>query len=329
MLTNSIIQIYNMLILIKSNKPKHMKILKLFMVIFVFFSGLNAQQEKEIDSLKADTLNLLNQEKKNFKFFGVTQFTFNQAYFENWVSGGENSVTGLLTVDYNINYLDKKKWVWDNNIMLSLGTTYLSGNSFFKKADDRLEINSVLSKKVNTYWNYSAYFNFKTQLLPGYRFYTEDGEDRKEEVSQILSPAIIQLGLGWYYKENDLAWFNISPLAARGIFVNKNYTQNLSPGEKYFGVERGASSIVSVGASFSGFMRSKLMENISMDNKFNFYFNYLYKIKNIDFEWNANIRLQVNEKISASLIVHLQYDDDLIKRLQIRELFGLGLVIDI
>jgi hypothetical protein len=71
------------------------------------------------------------------------------------------------------------------------------------------------------------------------------------------------------------------------------------------------------------------MENISMDNKFNFYFNYLYKIKNIDFEWNANIRLQVNEKISASLIVHLQYDDDLIKRLQIRELFGLGLVIDI
>ena len=81
MLTNSIIQIYNMLILIKSNKPKHMKILKLFMVIFVFFSGLNAQQEKEIDSLKADTLNLLNQEKKNLKFFGVTQFTFNQAYF--------------------------------------------------------------------------------------------------------------------------------------------------------------------------------------------------------------------------------------------------------
>ena len=71
------------------------------------------------------------------------------------------------------------------------------------------------------------------------------------------------------------------------------------------------------------------MDNITMDNKFNVYINYLNKIKNIDFEWNANIRLKVNEKISSNLILHIQYDDDLIKRLQIRELFGLGLSIDI
>jgi hypothetical protein len=238
-------------------------------------------------------------------------------------------MTGLLTVDYNINYLGEKGWVWDNNLMLSIGTTYLSGNAFFRKADDRIEINSVLSKKVNTYWNYSAYFNFKTQMLPGYRYFKKDGEDQKEKISRILSPTIIQLGLGWYYKEGDRAWFNVAPLAARGIFVSKDYTQNLSPGEKYFGVERGASSIVSMGASLSGLLQSNLMENITMDNKFNVYINYLNNIKNIDFEWNANIRLKVNDKISSNLIVHLQYDDDLISRLQIRELFGLGLSIDI
>ena len=71
------------------------------------------------------------------------------------------------------------------------------------------------------------------------------------------------------------------------------------------------------------------MDNITIDNKFNVYINYLNKIKNIDFEWNANIRLKVNDKISSNLILHIQYDDDLIKRLQIRELFGLGLSIDI
>ena len=238
-------------------------------------------------------------------------------------------MTGLFSLDYNINYLSEKGWIWDNTLMLSIGTTYLSGNAFFKKADDRIEINSVISKKVNTYWNYSAYLNFRSQILPGYRYFKKDGEDQKEEISRILSPAIIQMGLGWYYKEGDLAWFNISPLAARGIFVSKNYTQNLPPGQKYFGVEKGASSIISLGASFSGFIRSNLMDNITMDNKFNVYINYLNKIKNIDFEWNANIRLKVNEKISSNLILHIQYDDDLIKRLQIRELFGLGLSIDI
>ena len=306
-----------------------MRVLKGYFIIFLFIGSVNAQQSQATDIISVDTLKTASEEKSKFKFFGLTQFTFNQAYFENWVSGGENSMTGLFSVDYNINYLGKEGWIWDNNIMLSIGTTYLSGNSFFRKADDRIEINSVLSKKVNTYWNYSAYFNFKTQLLPGYRYYKDDGEDQKEKISRILSPAIIQCGLGWYYKEDEMAWFNISPMAARGIFVGKDYTQNLSPGKKYFGVEKGATSIISVGASFSGFFRSTLMENITMDNKFNMYINYIQKIQNVDIEWNANIRLKVNEKISSNLIIHIQYDDDLIKRLQIRELFGLGLSIDI
>ena len=306
-----------------------MRFLKCYFIIFLFIGSVNAQQNQAKDSISVDTLNTASDEKSKFKFFGLTQFTFNQAYFENWVSGGENSMTGLFSVDYNINYLGQKGWIWDNNIMLSIGTTYLSGNSFFRKADDRLEINSVLSKKVNTYWNYSVYFNFKTQLLPGYLYYKVNGEEQKEKISRILSPAVIQCGLGWYYKEDNMAWFNISPMAVRGIFVGKDYTQNLSPGKKYFGVERGATSIISLGASFSGFLKSNLMKNITMDNKFNFYVNYLYKIQNIDFEWNANIRLKVNEKISSNLIFHIQYDDDLIKRLQVRELFGLGLNIDI
>ena len=296
---------------------------------FLFLNLLNAQQSQPTDSISSDSLITANEKKSKFKFFGLAQFTFNQAYFENWVSGGENSMTGLFSIDYNMNYLSEKGWIWDNNLMLSIGTTYLSGSAFFKKADDRIEINSVLSKKVNTYWNYSAYFNFKTQLLPGYRYFKKDGEDQKEKISRILSPAIIQMGLGWYYKEGDLAWFNIAPMAARGIFVSQDYTQNLSPGKKYFGVERGATSIVSIGASLSGFIRSNLMENITINNKFNVYVNYINKIENIDFEWNANIRLKVNDKISSNLIVHIQYDDDLIKRMQIRELFGLGLSIDI
>ena len=304
-----------------------MKYLEFLLTVLFLTSNLIAQQSA--DGQEVDTLKIDNKNENKFKFFGLTQFNFNQAYFENWVSGGENSMTGLLSVDYNINYLGEKGWVWDNNLMLSIGTTYLSGNAFFRKADDRIEINSVLSKKVNTYWNYSAYFNFKTQMLPGYRYFKNDGEDQKEKISRILSPTIIQLGLGWYYKEGDLAWFNVAPLAARGIFVSKDYTQNLSPGQKYFGVERGATSVVSMGASLSGLIQSNLMENITMDNKFNVYINYLINIKNIDFEWNANIRLKVNDKISSNLILHLQYDDDLISRLQIRELFGLGLSIHI
>ena len=118
-------------------------------------------------------------------------------------------------------------------------------------------------------------------------------------------------------------------MASRGIFVGKAYTENLAPGQKYFGVERGKTNNVSIGASLTGHYKTEIMDNITVDNKFNFYVNYLEKIKNIDFEWNAKFILKVNERISSNLILHIQYDDDLINKLQIRELFGLGLSIDL
>jgi hypothetical protein len=283
-----------------------------------------------IDSLiPYDVIIQSEEDGKRMKYSGTTNFTFNQAYFENWISGGESSLSGLLAVDYNLNYSNRKGLVWDTNLMVSVGTTYLSSNSFFRKADDRFEVNSLVGSQINQYWNYSAYINFKTQLLPGYRYFEEDGEDKKEKISRIFSPTVVQIGLGWYFKKSDDIWVNLSPLASRGIFVGKAYTENLAPGQKYFGVERGKTNNVSIGASLTGHYKAEIMDNITVDNKFNFYVNYLEKIQNIDFEWNAKFILKVNERISSNLILHIQYDDDLINKLQIRELFGLGLSIDL
>ena len=306
---------------------------KSFLNLALVFLTLNvfSQEDTElIDSLISyDAIIQSEQGGKRMKYSGTTNFTFNQAYFENWISGGESSLSGLLAIDYNLNYSNRKGLVWDTNLMVSVGTTYLSSNSFFRKADDRFELNSLVGSQINQYWNYSAYLNFKTQLLPGYRYFVEDGDDKKEKISRIFSPTVVQIGLGWYFKKSDDIWVNLSPLASRGIFVGKAYTENLAPGQKYFGVERGKTNNVSIGASLTGHYKAEIMDNITVDNKFNFYVNYLEKIQNIDFEWNAKFILKVNERISSNLILHIQYDDDLINKLQIRELFGLGLSIDL
>ena len=83
------------------------------------------------------------------KFYGNTSLNFNQAYFSNWISGGESSLTVLYRLNYNFNYSDRTGLVWDTNILFSLGTTYISGNKFLKKADDRIEISSLLGKQIN------------------------------------------------------------------------------------------------------------------------------------------------------------------------------------
>ena len=308
-----------------------MKSLTPIILIFFFFSMISAAQEVDENGnpLPYDVVIQSELGGKIFKFSGNTRFNFNQAYFSNWVSGGESSLTGLFGLDYNFNYSDRKGLVWDSNLLLSLGTTFITGNTFFKKADDRFEIRSLVGKQINAEWNYSAFLKFKTQLLPDYRYFKVDGEEQREKTSQFFSPAIIQSGLGWYYKKSNDFRVNLSPVTGRAIMVSKKYTSNLVEGEKYFGVDPNKSSKLFFGALISGYFKKEVMKNIIWENNFSIYVNYLEKTQNVDFDWNANFRFKVNNKVSGNFVLHLLYDDDLLKDLQVRELLGLGINIDL
>ena len=177
-----------------------------FFVFFIFLlvtKSLFSQEENEEnieESLPFDAVIESEMGGKRMKFYGNTRFNFNQAYFSNWISGGESALTFLYGLDYNFNYSDRKGLVWDTNLSLSIGTTYISGSEFLKKADDRLEINSLLGQQINQYWNYSSFLKVETQLLPGFNFSNQDGIELRNKVSQFLSPAILQTGLGFYFK---------------------------------------------------------------------------------------------------------------------------------
>ena len=183
-------------------KPLNIHFLKIILVFVLTNSSLYAQEETTEEELPFDAVIQSTLGGKRVKFYGNTRLNFNQAYFSNWISGGESAMTVLFGLDYNLDYSYRNGLVWDNKIILSLGTTFISGNKFFKKADDRFEINSIVGKQINEYWSYSSVLNFKTQLLPGYRFYSEEGVDKRDKVSQILSPAYVQLSLGLYYKKS-------------------------------------------------------------------------------------------------------------------------------
>lgn len=288
-----------------------------------------AQETEPEEDLPFDAVIQTELGGKRMKFYGNTRFNFNQAHFSNWISGGESALTLLYGLDYNFNYSDRNGLVWDTNLLLSIGTTSISGSKYLKKADDRFEINSLVGKQINQFWNYSSFFNFKTQLLPGFKYYKEEGIEMRDKVSRLLSPAIVQAGLGFYYKKSNDMWVNLSPISARIIVVSKKFTEDLVDGAKYFGVERDKSSKFFFGALVSGFFKTEIMENIIWENKYSFYVNYLEKTQNIDFDWNANLRFKVNTKISGNFILHLLYDDDLIGKLQVRELLGLGINIDL
>ena len=292
---------------------------KTLILIFLTLNLTIFSQEKIADSTKVD----------GWQKSGKTSFLINQTAFSNWVSGGENSVAGTLSVDYNLNYY-RNGWSWDTKMIGSFGVNKNSDSKYFKKIDDRIEINSVMGKKFIEKFSFSSFLNFKTQFAKGFKYSTnEQGNEIRTEKTRIFSPAYIQLGVGVYWKESNSLWVNFAPITGRLILASKKFTNDLDEGEEYFGIPRGQNSRFELGASISAFYKFELVENVTIEQSVNLYSDYLYRADNIDVDYTLSAFMKINDYLSTTLIVQALYDDNAIKKIQLREVFGLAFVIDI
>ena len=270
---------------------------------------------------------------EKWKNSGNALFLVNQSSFSNWTSGGQSSISGTLKIDYNFNYSDNG-WDWDTKVISNFGVNKISGSDFLKKTDDRIEINSVLGKKFNNdiigRWSYSSFFNFQTQFAKGYRFGRDaNGNPNRTEKSRFFSPATVQLGVGMYWKKSKDLWVNLAPMTGKLILVNKRFTENLNENQTYFGVKKGGNSRFELGASIRSYYKSEIFENVTMENRLSLYSDYLDRPQNIDFDCTFNFIMKVNQYVSTNLIFQFVYDDNEIRRVQVREVLGVGLNIDL
>ena len=254
-----------------------------------------------------------NTEKSVWTKGGTFTFLLNQSAFENWIAGGVSNVSGTVGVNYDFNYL-KDIWSWDNKIIASFGITKIKDQDI-QKSDDRLEWNSVLGKKAQGYWYYSAFLNFKTQ-------FTDDLDSDTEGPTKFLSPGYLQIGPGMLWKKSDNLKVNIAPATLKLIVVDKALTL---PENAYFGVEEGKSSRMEFGASIGAYYKFDLMKNISMENILNLYTNYLEDPQNVDLDYTMNLVMNINKYISTTLAYQTIYDDNAFEGLQTRQVFGLGI----
>ena len=255
---------------------------------------------------KKDTL-----PEPKWKITGRLTFIFNQSSFTNWSSGGQNTVAGNINVNYDFNY-KKNKINWDSRIITGYGLSYISDKGY-RKTDDRFEFNTVIGLKTSTYWFFSFLTNFRTQYTKGFNY----KKDPKVLVSEFLSPAYLTYGLGMLWKKSDDLSLNIAPATARYTFVNDYFSGK-------FGVEEGRNTAYSVGFNFSGYYKLSLMENVEMENIFTLYSDYLSNIGNMDVDYQTNIRFKVNKQIKMHLTFQTVIDDNSSSRIQLRQLFGLG-----
>ncbi len=306
-----------------------MRNLLLLLLLFLSITAFSQKNESTNDSIV------------KWKKSGKITLLINQSAFSNWQAGGDNNFAGNLNLNYDLNYIDGD-WSWDNKILASYGLTNNKDDGT-RKTDDRLELNTIVGKKLKANWSASFFMNFKTQFTNGYD-YEDDFMGQNSTLtnedfptSGFFKPAYLSFGPGLLWKKNDNLYLNISPLTAKFTFITSEIFTYNEETQSYdssnmvetFGVDPGDSFLNEFGFNTRAYYKFDIMDNISMENILNLFSNYLDKPQNIDIDYTLNLVMKINDVFSTNLTFQTIYDDNAFKGFQIREIFGLGVNVNL
>lgn len=254
-----------------------------------------------------------------WKNAGSFAINFTQVSFTNWAAGGQNAISGVSKLNYSANF-KKDNIAWDNIVNLGYGLSKVEGLAI-QKSEDIIDLQSKFGLKASDKWYYSASAAFLSQFAPGYSDATNT-----TLISNLFSPASLNLAIGMDYKPTDKIAVLIAPLAAKATFILDETID-----ETNYGLEAGKTSRLELGASLKTLLNAELMKNVGLTTELGLFSNYLNNPQNVDVDWKVALKLKVNEYLSAQIDTRLLYDADIIDpiddkaKVQFKELLGIGL----
>ena len=192
----------------------------LVFVLFVCVASQVTDTETQLKTKSKDT-------HEGWKIGGVTALNLAQTSLTNWAAGGENSLAlnGLFSAFANYK---KGKNVWDNSLDLGYGVLKQGKEADFMKTDDKIDFLSKYGREAFTNVYYSALFNFKTQMAPGYNYPNDS-----VKISNFLAPAYLLAAIGMDYKPNAYLSTFIAPATGRLIIVNDELLASFAVKNKF------------------------------------------------------------------------------------------------
>ena len=120
-------------------------------LVFVFFLALSMHAQEVVKEIEKVTKAVEDTTRTHgWTKNGEITFLLNQSSFSNWVAGGENSFSGNIGLNYDLNY-KSEDWSCDNKIIASYGLLQTQNAEFEKKKEKqqkkgglRIHKNSVI-----------------------------------------------------------------------------------------------------------------------------------------------------------------------------------------
>lgn len=296
--------------------------MKKTMVLLVFgyiTLTVQAQDPSVKDLQKSSSREDKEQEKEGWYRNGTFIFNLNQGMLRNWAAGGEENTLGINSVlNYNIG-LRRGKHTWDNYVDLALGFQNATSFRRFRKTDDRIDLTTKYGYRLAPKWYAAFLANFNSQSLPGYDY--TDTTDTK--ISNFLSPGKVLLSLGIDFRPNkDLSVF-ISPVTTRWII--KRDTSFFAVDK--FGVPAYRKSYNEVGAYLTAKYTKAITKWATYTGRLDLFSNYRRNPQNVDLFFTNLLSMKFNKWLGTNISLDMIYDDDVVGKLQLKEILGVGVTL--
>jgi hypothetical protein len=285
--------------------------------IFGFYVELIAQDGTVKQMQDAGTKAVKSLDSNGWKKSGTLILNLNQGALSNWVAGGEQNVFGINGIfNYAVNYKMGKN-IWDNYFDIALGFQNATSFKKFRKIDDRIDITSKYGRQLSKKWYYGILFNFNSQALPGYNYST----DPPTKISSFLSPGKILLSPGFDFRPNDKFSVFMSPATVRWVLKRDEDFYNVAK----FGVDSAKKVNTEFGAFITAKYKAAITKWATYTGRLDLFSNYRRNPQNIDVLMNNLLTMSFTKNFATNLSVDLLYDDDVLKKLQLKEILGIGL----
>lgn len=258
-------------------------------------------------------------EKDGWKKTGTFLININQGALRNWAGGGEQNTLGFTTLlNYNINHR-KGRNTWNNYFDIAFGFQNASSFGRFRKVDDRIDITSKYGYRFSKKWHTALLTNFNTQALAGYNY--TDSVNTK--ISNILTPGKILVSAGIDFRPDKTFTLFVSPVTTRFILKADEDFYSIDK----FGVTVNRKSNTELGAFATAKFTKKFTNWVFYTGRLDLFSNYRHNPENVDVFFTNLVTMKFNKWLATNISMDLVYDDDILKKTQLKEVLGVGLTV--
>lgn len=273
----------------------------LCLVLFIFLSTASAQT----DTAPA----------YGWKHTMTAGVNVSQISFTNWSGGGDNALSWTLVLDGK-SVKDEEKTTWATSYKFAFGQARISDKGL-RKTEDRIDLESILTFKLNQYVNPYAAATIKTQFAKGYK-YDSPAPGTNTAVSRFFDPAYLtqSVGAGWQpipEVKTRIGAALRETFADRFAMLYTDDPETQSDVEKSK-VEGGAESVTDV--------EWKIAENVLFTSKLEIFAPFK-KFDRLDIRSEGKLTFTVSKYISAMVSVQV-VNIEPFPRTQVKETIALG-----